>query len=155
MRAGTIVFLLCGIWAIAPAKADAPAVGHYETNSGPVTLFQDVGGDYVGIYRYKGLPAHIFFRAGERGSYDAIWVQGASEVRCRKKEVGSPYWGRARFTFEQDRMLGVWNYCDRPFNKKKEFRWTGRLKRSAKVPTDAVPVKPGSGSGSPGARPPR
>lgn len=111
------------------AKADPPAVGHYDTGFGPIKLFQDVSGVFIGIYTYKGLPAHIYLTLGERGFYDAIWVQGTSEVRCGKKKTGSPFWGRARFAFKDGGMLGVWNYCDRAYTKDKRFRWKGTLRR--------------------------
>lgn len=108
-----------------PAMADEPLIGRYRTNYGPLKLFADKDGVYIGIYSYKGLPAHLYLTANSEGFYDAFWIQGTSEVRCRTKKTGSPYWGRARIAFKGTRIISLWNYCNRKLVNDKRFRWTG------------------------------
>ncbi len=119
------LFCVLGAFPLNALKSDAPLKGHYQTNFGPLKLFPEKDGEWVGVYNYRGLPAHLYLNRGKSGFYEAIWIQGVSEERCAKKQAGSPYWGRARVTFTGKKILIIWSYCDRPIKDAPKFHWTG------------------------------
>ena len=127
LRTALLVTLMTGLGAsiLHAQRSDEPLKGRYKTNYGPLKLFPDKDGVWVGVYNYRGLPAHLYLSRGKSGAFDVIWVQGISEERCSKKQTGSPFWGRARATFTGKKMLITWAYCDRPIKAAPKFRWTG------------------------------
>ncbi len=115
-------------WAGA-AEADSYSPGLWDTNFDLLSLHQSRDNGFVGLYYYKGLPAHLYGKPEADGTYSGTWVQGTSEVRCGERQFGSPYWGRFRFHFTGKRYAGLWNYCGRPLVDGADFRWTGTLNR--------------------------
>ncbi len=111
------------------AKADSYIAGLWDTNFDLLSLHESRDGGFVGLYYYKGMPAHLYATTDPDGTYSGEWVQGTSEVRCRTRKYGSPYWGTFRFMFTGNKYAGLWNYCDRPLVDGANFRWTGTLNR--------------------------
>ena len=107
--------------------ADDPIPGNYQTSYGPLKILVEDDETIVGIYEYKRRPAQLRGQIDEKGFYSGLWVQATSEVRCSRRVLGSPFWGRFRFTFKDGKFLGLWNYCDRALQNHRDHRWTGRL----------------------------
>jgi hypothetical protein len=108
--------------------AKEPKVGRFVTNFGPVVIYQGKQDRLAGFYYYKGLPAHLFLRRNDKGSYKGIWVQAASEQKCATKKNGSPFWGTINAAFKNGKFLALWNYCNAALVNKKNRQWKGALK---------------------------
>lgn len=103
--------------------------GLWDTNFDLLSIHPSRDGGFVGLYYYKGLPAHLYGTPEANDMYTGTWVQGTSEVRCGTRQYGSPFWGRFRFIFTGNKYAGLWNYCGRPLVDGNNFRWTGTLNR--------------------------
>jgi len=111
-----------------PALASDVKVGRFTTNYGPLILYQGKNDRLAGFYYYQGLPAHLFLKRNQKGSYKGIWVQANSEQKCTTKKNGSPFWGTINAAFKDGKFLALWNYCNTPLVNKKNRQWKGAPK---------------------------
>ncbi len=150
-----LVFVIMGLTGLSPAAAQGPIPGAWNTNYGALRIAHLKPGYFIGHYSYKRLPANLFGKSRGKNIYEGIWIQRTSEVRCRSRAKGSPYWGRFRFAFMgPNRFVGLWSYCGRRLAKKKGHIWRGALARasvgagrpltSAGAPSPAPPLPPSS-----------
>jgi len=112
----------------ASASDKGPKVGRFSTNYGPLILYEGKDNRLAGFYYYEGLPAHLFLKRNDKGSYKGIWVQADSEQKCATKKNGSPFWGTINAAFKNGKFLALWNYCDAPLVNKKSRQWKGTPK---------------------------
>lgn len=125
IAASLLMVLLIGFSMQANAEPAVP--GNWATNYGPLQIYGARTSRIAGTYFYKRLPAHLYARQRADGLYEGVWIQGTSEIRCRRKALGSPYWGRVRFQFTGSKFYALWNYCGRRLVKRQNHFWKGVL----------------------------
>jgi hypothetical protein len=88
-------------------------MGTWNTSYGVMTL------DSSGVATYPGPDptvgqSHVYFQQDDAYTISGYWVQLSSSVNCGVERYGSNYWGRMRWTFDENyaRFDGVWSYCD-------------------------------------------
>lgn len=74
--------------------------------------------DSNGVATYPGpeptIESHMYFEQEDAYTISGYWVQPGSSVNCGAERYGSNYWGRIRWTFDENyaKFTGVWSYCD-------------------------------------------
>ena len=142
-----ILFMQFSILSVNLSYADNAKAGLFATNYGPLQIFNSSKSRIVGTYFYKGRPAHVYAKRKQQNShiiYKGIWIQGVSEYRCRKSIYGSLYWGRVNFIFIENKIYGLWSYCNQRLTRKSGQIWKGRLRKAYLHQVKEIPQKPKS-----------
>jgi hypothetical protein len=102
--------------AAAPTSTPAPRwdnfMGTWNTSYGVIEL------DGSGVATYPGpepsVPSHMYFQQDDAHTISGYWVQPGSSVKCSAERYGSYYWGRIRWTFDENfaKFTGLWAYCE-------------------------------------------
>lgn len=125
------------------ADSDYSVAGKWKTTEGELTLNQS-GVQITGNYTSDG--GEII---GEmRGNVlEGFWIENGSSQRCANPKNGRHHWGRIRWSFEADKFVGAWSYCDNP-PPEKSNNWTGERIGQASTPAGSSGKSSGESSGS-------
>lgn len=95
-----------------PVARWANFIGTWDSSYGVVVI------DNNGVATYPGpdsnIPSHMYFQQEDAHTISGYWVQPGSSVNCGVEREGSNYWGRIRWTFDENfaTFTGLWSYCD-------------------------------------------
>jgi hypothetical protein len=90
------------------AASESNVAGKWKTTEGELTLIQS-GNQINGKYTSDGGEI-----VGEmRGNVlEGFWIENGSSQRCASPKNGRHHWGRIRWSFEADKFIGTWSYCN-------------------------------------------
>lgn len=103
--------LLAGTALAQDAKPPVPTVETWTTSEGTLTL-QVLPFSFEGTYDQDN--GRMVGTLGDNGAYIGFWGEDSSGTECKTTMLGTKYWGRISFTFDQARKHfdGKWSYCD-------------------------------------------
>ncbi len=104
----------------ASANATGQIAGKWKTSEGELTLNQS-GNQISGSYSNDGGE---IVGAMNGNVLEGYWIENGSSERCASAKNGRYHWGRIRWTFDGNKLAGVWSYCDKPLPAG-GANWTG------------------------------
>ena len=103
--------------------AEPPEITKWDTDAGGQMVLNVTDDTIDGTYELN--DGKISAKKDENGDFVGIWTQSTSSTECPTEQLGSKYWGRLKFTFDEDfaHFSGAWSYCDATIDP--SDAWTG------------------------------